>query len=780
TWKYHAENVHDFAFTADPTYRIGEVEWNGIKAISMAQEMHAAKWQNAASYTADIVKVYSEDFGMYVYHKIIVADARDGMEYPMLTLDGGKDPGHRGLLAHEIGHNWFYGMVGNNEAYRAFLDEGFTSFIDEWALIAIDGDTLVEEPNDSRYIQKFSKPTLVNQSTLDGLMHDGIRNNLVQLNTHSDEFGGKIRFDGGYRQVYSKTATMLYNLQYVLGNELFLDGMKNYFNTWKIAHPYPIDFRNSMIRYTKVDLNWFFDQWLESTKTIDYGVKKVKKIEGNKYEITFNRIGRLHMPIDFEVIGKDGKSYKYYIPNTWFEKATDATILPRWIGWDNLKPTYTATVEIPGGIEDVIIDPSNRLFDVNMLNNTKKCPHTLSFDWQVYNNPDRKKYEHFIRPDLWYNGFDGMKFGAFMRGHYFNYKHIYDFNIWYNLGVLQQVDETVVSPNDYDKISFRFNYKTGMDKCSRNLSYSMGAKFLDGLNSYDIKLTKKNLNKTNAYSIQAKSMFRQTASDLQYLLYPNEWLSGKLNNTLNLGFEHKYYYKKGQGNIELDLKSSSLMSDYNYGSISLTSINRGTLGKLQFNTRVFAQYGGGSDVPYESSLFFAGGNPEEMMDNKFMRSNGIADNSWLGYGTGTNHLHFGGGLNLRGYSGYLIPDFNEDSVLQFAYRGNTGAAINLEVDFDKYIKVKFGKLAEYLHLDAYLFGDAGLISHVQDGTHFDFSNIRVDAGAGFLLTINKWGALEMVKPLSIRFDMPFFLNRAPAIDDNFVDFRWIVGIDRAF
>ena len=50
--------------------------------------------------------------------------------------------------------------------------------------------------------------------------------------------------------------------------------MKHYFNTWKMAHPYTEDFRNTIIQYTKVDLNWFFDQWLESTKRIDYSVKQ--------------------------------------------------------------------------------------------------------------------------------------------------------------------------------------------------------------------------------------------------------------------------------------------------------------------------------------------------------------------------------------------------------------------------------------------------------------------------------------------------------------------------
>ena len=56
TWKYHAENVHDFAFTADPTYRIGEAEWNGVKCIAMAEEPHASGWQNAADYCAKVIR----------------------------------------------------------------------------------------------------------------------------------------------------------------------------------------------------------------------------------------------------------------------------------------------------------------------------------------------------------------------------------------------------------------------------------------------------------------------------------------------------------------------------------------------------------------------------------------------------------------------------------------------------------------------------------------------------------------------------------------------------
>jgi aminopeptidase N len=69
---------------------------------------------------------------------------------------------------------------------------------------------------------------------------------------------------GGYGHVYYRTATMLDNLQYVLGDEMFLGAMQHYFNQWKIAHPYYEDFRASIIQYTKSDLNWFFDQWIRN------------------------------------------------------------------------------------------------------------------------------------------------------------------------------------------------------------------------------------------------------------------------------------------------------------------------------------------------------------------------------------------------------------------------------------------------------------------------------------------------------------------------------------
>lgn len=63
------------------------------------------------------------------------------------------------------------------------------------------------------------------------------------------------------------------------GDSLFIAAMSHYFNQWKICHPYFDDFRNSIIQFTHVDLNWFFDEWMETTKRVDYAVGKVKQVK---------------------------------------------------------------------------------------------------------------------------------------------------------------------------------------------------------------------------------------------------------------------------------------------------------------------------------------------------------------------------------------------------------------------------------------------------------------------------------------------------------------------
>lgn len=815
TWKFHAENVHDFAFTADPTYRIGEAEvmlpnGNKVQCIALAQESHARGWQNAAEYAGLIIRTFSEDIGMYVYNKIIVADARDGMEYPMLTLDGGNDPDYRELFVHEIGHNWFYGQVGNNETYRAALDEGFTQFLTVWGLEKLEGDTMPEEKiAEKGYAGMFRKPNMARDiKGFRWYLADALESKDPQLNTHSNGFGGALHHGGGYRQVYYKTATMLYNLEYVLGEELFIKAMQHYFDQWKICHPYFEDFRNSIIQFTGVDLNWFFDQWLETDKRCDYAVTRIKKSrpelksesgelaadsssgnpqeesKGEYFSITFKRKDRMQMPIDFQVIAKDGNKYNYHIPNDWFVKKTDATVLPRWIGWDLLQPTYTAKVHIPSGIQEVIIDTSGRLADINKLDNRSKCPATVEFDSRIWNYPSRDNYEIFTRPDMWYNGYDGLKAGFHIHGGYMDYLHNFDAGFWFNGGVAQQPDLFNETARDqFDKISFRANYNTPLDKYISGSSVFANAKYLDGLQGCRLGFEKKsNSDKSRIYAY-FKSMYRANSYALNYLLFPEEWNYNKYNNTFNVGLNHNYAYNRGNGDIKINMRSGSLYSDYDYSAISLNAVNNNNLGRLHVRTRVFAQYGVGKNWAPESQLYFAGANPEGLMDSKFTRSTGFFPSEWLGYGTNTNHFQAGGGLNMRGYAGYVLPQEvvrNGKGEVQFVYKGSSGAAFNTEIEFNKLIPWNPAFLRNTFNLKTYLFSDVGIINYNHYYENPAFSDIRVDAGIGTALTIQRWGPLEMVNPLTIRFDVPLFLNRIPAAETDYFAFRWLLGVSRAF
>ncbi|MEC8273535.1 MAG: M1 family aminopeptidase [Bacteroidota bacterium] len=781
TWIYHAENVHDFAFTADPTYRIGEAEWNGIRAISLVQEPHASRWQNAADFAAKVIQVFSEDIGMYVYNKIIVADARDGMEYPMITLDSGSDPGYRGLLAHEIGHQWFYAQVGSNETYRAAMDEGFTQFLTAWALTKIDGDYLVREKPSSKYGIRFTKDVkAIDSRVYYAYLRDATKYNDPALNTHSDDFGSALGHGGGYRHVYYKTGAMLYNLQYVLGDELFLEAMQHYFQKWKMAHPYFEDFRESIIEYTKVDLNWFFDQWLETSKTIDYSINNVKNTNKDNFEITFERKGEMQMPIDFSVYANDGKEYKYHIPNHWFVKNTDATVLNKWHAWGKLYPMYTASVNIPSGIERVVIDPTNRLADKYMLNNVSKVPMEVDFDSRVWNMPDWKQYELNARPDVWYNNYDGIKLGFHFNGDYMNYHHKVDASVWLNTAFLQDYNYYDYYQNEYNPFSYRFNYNTGLDKFSKHTDITLHSRLLDGLNLNKIKLKKYDYSKKNMFYALFKTIYRANESDLIYTNY-KVWESEKFNNTATFGWTHSYKYKGGDGKLNLELTSSTIASDYDYSKVVLTSVHKSKLGKLQLNTRLFGQYGSGTNWAGESRLNLAGANSEELMENKFTRSEGFIPNQWLGYGSTTNHFQMGGGLNLRGYAGYYAPEINDEGNYVLSYNGTSGASISAELEFQNIFSLKriFG-----LPFKSYLFADAGVINTTEitrENYKEAFSKVRSDAGLGFALTLNEWGPLQMVKPITLRLDLPLFLNRYPSVDEDYYQSnRFVVGIGRTF
>jgi aminopeptidase N len=582
--------------------------------------------------------------------------------------------------------------------------------------------------------------------------------------------------------------------------------MQHYFNQWKFAHPYFEDFRASIIRFTNVDLNWFFDEWIETTKTIDYSVEGIHSMKGtDTVAIKFRRHGQMQMPVDFTVQQKDGTEQSYHIPNTWFTKSTEATVLPKWYGWSKIRPEYTAYIKAPSGVKAVRIDTTDRLADINPLNNNKTkglffrpLSYQVKLDGGLNNPTDRRHYRLYIRPDLWWNPIDGIKAGAHLEGNYLNTMHRLDATVWWNTHLLQD-DRYKRSANDgwysrYMPFNFTLNYITPVSADHPDHEEQANIRVLDGL-IYGRLGHNWRPNEKIFAQFYYQAMWRPLRYDLEYLIYPNEWSGFKKrpNNSLNLVLAR---YRKGFNSVSsgiLAMRAPLLTGNerdaFNYGYIQFTGLHTTYIKRLELRTRIMGRIGMGTSIPYESALWLAGANPEELMENKYTRSKGFVAESWQGISRyETNHFQMGGGLNLRGYAGYFVAD-ERGGELFIGYKGRSGAAANLELDLDNYIRVQPKFTKNWLHIDAYGFADGGVIelskvntiNNYYNSTPVDmWSDFRMDAGLGLAFTIKQWGVFEKASPLTIRFDMPLFINRPPYANPQYVAFRYVVGINRSF
>lgn len=777
-WWFHATNVHDFAWTADPTYRISEIYTNGIKCVAIAQENNAAGWQQTAGFVKKIIDLFSKDFGKFEYPKIVAADAGDGMEYPMITMDGGTYPGHQSLLIHEIGHNWFYGMVGSNETYRAALDEGFTQFITAWGLRKLTNENFPE------YGRAYA-----------GYIEDAIDHNDSRLNTHSNEFNGATGHGGGYKHVYLKTATMLYNLQYFLGDSVFSLALKNYVSQWKFCHPYIEDFRNSIIQSAQTDLNKFFDQWFETTDNCDYGIKKVKKITDKTYEITIERKGLLVMPLNVDIMFVTKPNsipivIQKTIPVT-FYKNPERENLPVWIGWDRIQPEYTFQINIPQDytLAQIFLDASYRLADIDRSNNTWKHNSSIQFDFG--NGSDNSYlfgYKYLARPTLTWNSFNGAMAGLKLSGQYEGRKHVFSLETYYSLKYLQ-TDKNLLQYRGTQPISYQFSYSHSIPQ---NGTYFIESKYYNNLFINKLGWKMKILNhEFGLYGKTMQNFFRETSyeTNSQSVFQPNyrnyihgqSFWSNMHNISLNLFYLYNYSGWGHSGSLEFKTRMASPWSETQFGYVQTTWKHNQPLGKLNVKSRVFAQLGTGSNPTAESTLYAFGANPEDFMENKIMRDFGfmpILNNQFL---------QLGGGLNLRGYSNTPIALKQNDTTITF-FRGNSGAAVNIEVELTKWFS--WVTKMKWISLQPYLFGDAGMMAQPVNSKQY-ISPIIADAGIGttFSLSFKKYkfyqnnipnntGSINP-NPLKFRFDFPLFKNITNKNEMNF-QFRFCFGIEKAF
>jgi len=194
------------------------------------------------------------------------------------------------------------------------------------------------------------------------------------MSTHSDHYNTNYAYSN---DAYSKGATFLAQLGYIVGDSVRDKILLAYYNEWKFKHPNANDFIRVAEKVSGIQLQWYKEYWINSIKTIDYAVGNIDLVDG-KTSINLKRIGKMPMPIDVVLTFKDGSQELHYIPSSLMfgEKPAESTI-PRTVHaewkWTHPDYSFTTTRSIKD-LKSIEIDPTQRLADVNKTNNKLVVP----------------------------------------------------------------------------------------------------------------------------------------------------------------------------------------------------------------------------------------------------------------------------------------------------------------------------------------------------------------------------------------------------------------------
>ena len=358
TWRFIAPNVHDFTWAADKNYLHDVVEGPNGTVLHFLYKNNPKiieNWKKVAPLTVKMMAYYNQIVGVYPYKQYSIIQGGDGgMEYAMCTLILGEGTmeGLTGVIAHEMAHSWFQHVLATNESKHYWMDEGFTSFIEDLATNEI-ADKKSSNVFEGAYKSYYA------------LANSGKE---LPQTTHADRHDENRSYS---ISAYSKGEVFLAQLEYLIGKKNMMATLKRYFNEFKFKHPTPNDIKRTAERVSGAELEWYLNDWTRTTNTIDYGIKEVKQ-EGEATVIALERIGRMPMPIDVLVEYTDGTKESFYIPLRMmsYEKANPTpeikrTVLHDWT-WGNQNYNFTINKV---NIAKITIDSSDLMADVKRENN---------------------------------------------------------------------------------------------------------------------------------------------------------------------------------------------------------------------------------------------------------------------------------------------------------------------------------------------------------------------------------------------------------------------------
>jgi hypothetical protein len=361
TWHFIAPNVHDFTWAADKEYTHDIVKGPNDIDLHFFYKNNpktTANWKQLEPLMVKVMEYYNHRVGQYPYKQYSFIQGGDGgMEYAMCTLmlGNGTLEGILGTATHELGHSWFQHILASNESKHPWMDEGFTTYIEDSALNELKGDKKEVNPFKGNYAAYYQ------------LVQSGKEQ---PQTTHGDRYDENRPYS---ISSYIKGSIFLSQLEYVIGKENLDATLKRYFNDFKFKHPTPNDIKRSAERVSGAELDWYLTDWAQTANTIDYGIKDVADNAG-KTTVTLERIGRMPMPIDLKVEYTDGTSENFYIPLRMmnFIKPNPnpnekRTVLEDW-AWAQSNYSF-AIDKNKAAIKKITIDPSGLMADIKAANN---------------------------------------------------------------------------------------------------------------------------------------------------------------------------------------------------------------------------------------------------------------------------------------------------------------------------------------------------------------------------------------------------------------------------
>ena len=346
TWHFTADSVADFAWATSNEFvwdaTRATIPGRGVIPIDILYLPEHAAYQKTGAFARHALEFYSKLWMPYAFPHFTQVDGPEGgMEYPMLTMSGSGF----GVTDHEIGHQWWPMMVGVNETWYGWMDEGFNQYMNILSGAAF----------------RDSAPRLDGLGQSYGRMSGNEAEAPMMWNAN---YGGPLYSF----TTYGKAPLMLSMLGGIVGDSAVTRAMSAYAKDWRFKHPSPWDYMFAMNRELHRDLGWFWYYWLFTTESVDGSIAAVKT-SGGRMSVTVRQDGQMPAPVVLRVEFAPGGPALKPMRNA-IVKGDTATVTWPVDVWLKGARTYAATLDFGARrITRITLDPAGRFPDRNPADN---------------------------------------------------------------------------------------------------------------------------------------------------------------------------------------------------------------------------------------------------------------------------------------------------------------------------------------------------------------------------------------------------------------------------